>query len=84
MPVAFDAGRDQGVHADHPATPTNFQYQRVGGDERVRTGGWRAGPELLDLFARSVAITLTCDFDSPVMPRLCTSLSIRRVDTPSR
>ena len=24
------------------------------------------------------------DFDKPVMPRVCTSLSIRRVETPSR
>jgi hypothetical protein len=34
--------------------------------------------------SRSRAITLTWDFDKPVMPRDCTSRSIRRVLTPSR
>jgi len=33
--------------------------------------------------SRSAAIRETCDLDSPSMPRDCTSLSIRRVDTPS-
>jgi hypothetical protein len=32
----------------------------------------------------SAAITETCDFDRPVIPRAVTSLSIRRVETPSR
>ena len=32
----------------------------------------------------SLAITLTCDFDSLVMPNVSTSFSIRRVETPSR
>ena len=32
----------------------------------------------------SLAITETCDFDRLVIPRVPTSLSIRRVDTPSR
>ena len=32
----------------------------------------------------SLAITETCDFDRPVIPRVWTSLSIRRVETPSR
>ena len=32
----------------------------------------------------SAAIRETCDFDKLVMPRVCTSLSIRRVETPSR
>jgi putative transposase len=35
-------------------------------------------------WSRSVAIRDTCDFDSEVIPRVCTSLSIRRVDTPSK
>ena len=34
--------------------------------------------------SRSAAIRDTCDFDKLVIPRDCTSLSIRRVDTPSR
>lgn len=34
--------------------------------------------------SRSAAIRETCDLLSEVMPRLATSLSIRRVDTPSR
>jgi hypothetical protein len=34
--------------------------------------------------SRSVAIRETCDLDRLVMPRLCTSLSMRRVETPSR
>ena len=34
--------------------------------------------------SRSAAIRETCDFDNDVMPRVVTSLSIRRVETPSR
>ncbi len=37
----------------------------------------------LVIFA-SLAITDTWDLDSPVMPNVSTSFSIRRVDTPSR
>jgi len=32
----------------------------------------------------SRAITLTCDFDNLVIPRVSTSFSIRRVETPNR
>lgn len=34
--------------------------------------------------SRSLAITLTCDFDSEVIPRESTSFSIRRAEAPSR
>lgn len=34
--------------------------------------------------SRSASIRETCDFDKLVMPRVCTSLSTRRVETPSR
>jgi hypothetical protein len=34
--------------------------------------------------SRSLAISLTWDFDNPVIPNDCTSLAIRRVETPSR
>ncbi len=34
--------------------------------------------------SRSWAICETVDFDRPVIPKVLTSLSIRRVDTPSR
>ena len=33
--------------------------------------------------SRSLAISLTWDLDSPVIPRVRTSLSVRRVETPS-
>ena len=34
--------------------------------------------------SNSFAMTLTCDFDNEVMPRVSTSFSIRRLETPSR
>jgi hypothetical protein len=34
--------------------------------------------------SNSAAIRETCDFDSEVIPSVATSLSIRRVDTPSK
>ena len=85
MPVGVDAGRDQGVHVDHPAALADLEHQRVGGDERVRAlrpaGGSGTPPTCA---SSSAAITLTCDLDSRVMPSGSTSFSIRRVDTPSR
>src|SRR3954454_12975121 len=49
VPVAVDAGRDQGVHVDHPAALTNLQDEGVGGQKRVRTLVQRAVPEVRDL-----------------------------------
>ena len=41
-------------------------------------------PYSIQLFREAAAIRDTCDFDSPSMPRVLTSLSIRRVETPAR
>jgi hypothetical protein len=82
--VAVDSDRDQSVHVYHPPTLKDLEYERVRGQECVGAGVQRAGAELLNLLASSVAMTLTCDFDGRVMPRVSTSFSIRRVDTPSR
>jgi hypothetical protein len=43
-----------------------------------------SGAELLDVRVKSLAISETCDVDRLVMRREATSLSIRRVETPSR
>ena len=84
VPVGVHAGREQGVHVDDAAALADLQHQRVRGDERVRPGVQRPGPEVLDHVSSSAAITDTCDLDSGVIPRDSTSFSIRRVDTPSR
>ena len=85
VPVSVDAGRDQDVGVDHPAALADLHRQRVRGQERVRARrpGAGSGSPRRGRRAR-VAITETCDFDSRVMPRVSTSFSIRRVETPSR
>jgi hypothetical protein len=47
VPVSVHAGREQGVHADDAAALSDLQHQRVGGEERVRAGVQRPGPEVL-------------------------------------
>ena len=85
VPVGVHAGREQGVHVDDPAALADLQHQRVRGDERVRAGVQRPGAERLDLLVELARPSReTCDFDSRVMPRVSTSFSIRRVETPSR
>lgn len=50
MPVGVDAGRDQGVHADHAAALADLQHQGIGCDERERPRVVQApGAELLDM-----------------------------------
>ncbi|BBX88001.1 hypothetical protein MAUB_58740 [Mycolicibacterium aubagnense] len=70
------------MHVDHPAGFTHLEHQSVRSDERIRAGIERPGPERLH--GGVEFITDTCDFDNDVMPRVSTSLSIRRVETPSR
>ncbi len=72
------------MHVDHPALLADLQDQGVSSDKRVRAGVQRSGPEGLDCGVEFLAITDTCDFDNDVMPNVSTSLSIRRVDTPSK
>jgi hypothetical protein len=41
--LGVHASSDQGVHVDHPTGLSDFEDQRVGGDERVRAGIQRSG-----------------------------------------
>ena len=86
VPVGVDTGRHQGVDTDDPATLTHLQHKSVGGHERERAGVIETpGAELFHVRVELLGhLSLTCDFDSVVMPSDCTSLSIRRVLTPSR
>jgi len=83
-PVGVDAGRDQHVGVDHPASLADLHRQRVRGQECVRA--WSRGRvrKSSTCASSSLAITETCDFDSLVLPRVSTSFSIRRVETPCR
>ena len=49
VPVSVDAGGDQDVGVDHPATLTDLHRQRVRGHERIRALVQRAGPEGLHM-----------------------------------
>jgi hypothetical protein len=86
VPVGVDAGRDQHVHRHHPAALADLEHvsasaaTNVNGPASVEP----AGAELLDVLVELLGHLETCDLLRPVMPRVCTSLSIRRVDTPSR
>jgi hypothetical protein len=83
--VAVDAGGDEDDGVDHPAAFADLHRQRVGGDERERAGvAQGAVSELATCSSSSAAIRETWDFDRPSIPRVLTSLSIRRVDTPAR
>ena len=82
--LGVDPDRDQGVHVDHPSGLADFKHQGIGGHEGVGAGIQGPGAEGFHGGVEFLAITLTCDFDKLVMPRVSTSLSIRRVDTPSR
>ena len=84
MSVGVDGGGQQRVHVDDPAAFTDLEHQGVSGHERVRAGIQRAGAERGHLLVESWAIRETCDFDKLVIPNVATSLSIRRVETPSR
>jgi hypothetical protein len=83
--VEIDPGRDQDDGVDDPTASRTFivtasAATKVNGpdsaNERVRNA--------VTCSSRSAAIRETCDFDKLVMPRDWASLSIRRVDTPSR
>ena len=84
MPVGVDPGGHQGVHVDHPAALADLEHQGVGGHERVGPGVQGPVRNSATCASRSLAISLTWDFDSRVIPRDSTSFSIRRVETPSR
>ena len=58
--------------------------QRVDPHECVRPGVQRPGRNCVTISSSFAAITLTCDFDSFVTPRLSASFSTHRVLTPSR
>ena len=68
--VGVHAGGDQAVDPRDPAALTDLQHQRVGGDERVR-GLVQAAVAGTPRPARRdrLAITDTCDRDSPEIPR---------------
>lgn len=85
MPVGVHTGRDESEHADDPAAFAHLQNERVGGQERAPAGvGQAVGADCSTCASRSLAISATCNFDEDVIPRDCTRLSVRRVETPSR
>jgi len=83
-PISVHTRGDQAGEVDDPAGLADLHRQRARGDERVGAGVQRPAAERLDLASRSLAMVETCDFDHRVIPRVSTSFSIRRVDTPSR
>ena len=85
VPLGVDAGGDHDRDLDDPAVLADLHHQGVDGDERC-TGLASRGRvrNAATCSSRSLAISETWDFDSPVIPRVRTSLSIRRVETPSR
>jgi hypothetical protein len=85
VPVVVHAGRAERMHAHDAAAFAHLQDEGVGNDESERPGvGQGAGAELLHVESNSLAISDTWDFDSVVIPSEANSLSIRRVDTPSK
>jgi hypothetical protein len=82
--LGVDTHRDQGVYVDHPAVLAHLEDQRVGGHKRIRAGVQGSGANASTAVSSSLAITDTCDLDNDVIPKVPTSLSIRRVETPSR
>jgi hypothetical protein len=87
--VAVDAGGQQhhGVH--HAAAFADLHRQRDGGDEGERPGRVeRAVPELrnglVQVGGHPGDLRLRERVDAESMPRVFTSLSIRRVETPAR
>ena len=84
VPVGVDTCSHQGVHVHDPAALADLQRQGVGGNERVWAGVQRAGPEVGDLLVELLGHDRDLGLRSRVMPRVSTSFSIRRVDTPSR
>lgn len=82
--TGVDAGRDQGADRNHLAALADLEDQRVRGHERERAGSWSGRVRNCSTCSSSsAAITETRDLVSPVTLRDCTSLSIRRVETPS-
>src|SRR3954468_10309371 len=78
-PVASRAG----PMTTRPPSRT-FKHQRVRDQERVQAGIRGQVRKSATWASSSAAIVETCDVDNPLMPRVSTSFSIRRVDTPSR
>jgi hypothetical protein len=83
LAVGVDPDREQRVDQDAPAELADLQRKRVQSHKRVRAGVQRL-QNTATCSSRLLAIWLTCDFDSRVTPRVSTSRSPRRVDTPSR
>jgi len=80
--VGVDAGRDQGLHDHHPAASRTFI---VNASAATNVYGPRpAAGSSGDLFVGVGGHPGTWDRDRPVTPNAWTSLSIRRVLTPSR
>jgi len=77
-------GRQQHGDLDHPAALPNLHRQRVRRDERVRARIEGPVRNCSTCSSKSLAISDTCDLDSPVIPRDCTRSSIRLVETPRR
>lgn len=84
MPIVLDAEGDQAVHVGAPPALMDLEGERIGPDESVRPGVERSGVERLDLLVELDRIRDTWLLDSEAMRDFWTSLSIRRVEMPSR
>jgi hypothetical protein len=85
LAVRVDPDCEQRVDQDGPAELADLDRQGVQSQERVRAGVGAAGSgNAATCASRLLAISLTCEVDSQVMPSVSTSFFTRRVDTPSR
>ncbi len=64
-----DAGGDQGVHPDDAAC-LSTEHQGDGGEEGIRAGIERAGPETPPASSSSLAMITTCDLKALSHPQL--------------
>jgi hypothetical protein len=84
VPVGVHAGREQRMDVHNPAALADLEHQRVSRDERVGPGVQRSAAEVRDMRIEVLGHHADLALAQPVMPRVSTSFSIRRVLTPSR
>lgn len=84
VPVAVDAGREQGVHVDYAAVFTDFHREGVDPHERVGAGIEGAGTERGDLGVEVGGHLADLRPGQGLDPSCSANFSTRRVETPSR
>jgi hypothetical protein len=76
--LGVDPDGDRGVHVDHPPGFADLEHEGIGGQERARPASSDRVRDASTAVSSSLAITDTCDLDNEVMPRVSTSLRLRR------